>query len=283
MAARQSYTVRDSALIAESERRRRRVLTLREDEPWLLAHSSNPRLLLSRMADRGALKKLGGGRYVIAQPGRASLAQTTSWPVILDGIIRPYGDYYLGFLSAFVSHHLTDIESPTIYVAVHREKTIRRKLTLMNREIITTKVSKSDAWFGIESVRISRSEAYQRSDLERTLIDALWLPQYCGSPEIYALGWARALRRDEIDIEKLCGYALALGESVTRRAGFMLTAGGFNSEAREYLASSFTPRAATVTFDPSIKTSGRHERDREWGVSLNVKRETVEGWFAYGK
>lgn len=279
----QSFTARDSKVIAEAVRRRRQVLVLKEDEEWLLAFSDRPRRLLRRMSERGALKALGGGRYVITQPGKPHLLQAAPWQVILDGEMHPYGPYYLGFLSALVEHHLTDIESPTIYVAVQRASDITRKLTVTGREVRIRRYTDEKFWFGVEPVRISRSERYYRSDLERTLVDCLHRPAFCGSPEIYILGWARALRSGNIDVEKLCGYSLRLSAAAARRAGFLLSAMGHGEEAKEHLASVHRPPGGSDRFDASLPEAKGAERDTDWGLSMNVPRAAIEGFLAYGK
>jgi predicted transcriptional regulator of viral defense system len=279
----QRFTARDSAVITEAERRRRRVLVLSEDAEWLSAFSTRPRLLLSRMASRGALHALGGGRYLITPPGRPSIHQAAPWQVVLDGAMHPYGDYYVGFLSALVEHHLTDLDSPTIYVAVQRRSDINQKPVVGNREVVVARIGDAKHWFGSDKVRISRSESYMRSDLERTLVDCLYRPDLCGSAELYVLGWARALRSDKVDVERLCDYALRLGSATARRSGFLLTIGGHADEARSYLSSVARPSGGADRFDASLPRQSGAERETEWGLHLNVSRNAIEGWFAYGK
>ena len=280
--SRQHFMPRDSAVIAEARRRRKTTLTVSGDGEWLRAYGREPRKLLSEMAERGALLALGGGRYLVVDPGQTLIEQAAAWQIALDGVVHPYGDYYLGFMSAIVEHHLTDLESPTIYVALHRRSNVDREILIANRPVIFTYVSKPTRWFGVETVRVSRAERYQRSDIERTLIDCLDRPRLCGSTEVWVRAWERALRRDEVDVAKICDYAMRLGPSVSRRAGFMLTVGGHGEEARQRLSYVVKP-GGSVLLDPSAKARPNAERDTTWGVALNVTRDFIDGMFAYGK
>jgi len=144
---------------------------------------------------------------------------------------------------------------------------------------ITTTVLLSDLMFGLESVRISRSERYSRSDIERTLIDCLDRPRLCGSAEVWIRAWERGLRQESVDVARLCDYARRMGPFVARRAGLLLTVGGHEEEAKELLPEFVRP-GGTVLLDSSLPRRAKQERDTTWGVGLNITREFVAGMFA---
>lgn len=274
----QSFTPLDTAVIREARRRRRSVLVLREDKDWLTSFSRHPRELLRRMAGRGALQSLGRGRYAIVdRVGAASVEEAAPWQVLADGLLAPYGDYYLGYLTAIVEHGLTDLESPTIYAALRgRGRDLKAELRVVDRPVVVSSVVERK-WFGVEPVRLSRAERYQRADLHRTLVDCLDRPQLCGSAELYVSAWARALNGTGVEIATLCDYALRMGASVAQRAGLLLTVLGFEEAAREHLAS-VVGRRTYVVFDRAAQFEAERERDPTWGVILNIPRDVLEGW-----
>jgi predicted transcriptional regulator of viral defense system len=275
--AEQSFTPLDTAVIRAARRRRRPVLVLREDGKWLSELTSNPRRLLQRMAKRGALRPVGRGRYaVVDRVGTDSLEETAPWQVLVDGLLAPYGDYYLGYLTGLVEHGLTDLESPTIYSALLGPgRDLKGELSVLNRRVVTTFIVERK-WFGVEPVRLSRAERYYRSDLHRTLVDCLDRPQLCGSAELYVSAWARALNEQRVQIPTVCEYARRLGASVAQRAGVLLTVAGYEDEAREQLGV-VVGRRPYVVFDRAARFAGQ-ERDATWGVTLNIPRDVLEGW-----
>ncbi len=100
-----------------ARRKRRAVLVLREDSDWLREFHPRPKDLLLRMASRGALIKLGAGRYAIPTLG-SDAAAYNAWQPMLHGRLAPLGDYYLGFFSALEEHRLTDLSEPFATVLV---------------------------------------------------------------------------------------------------------------------------------------------------------------------
>src|ERR1035441_7181209 len=75
--------------------------------------------------------------------------------------------------------------------------------------------------FGVATHWITKQDAIRISDLERTLIDGLRQPEYCGGITEVAKGlW---MRREDLNTSRIVEYALRLGVgSVIRRLGYLL-------------------------------------------------------------
>ena len=75
--------------------------------------------------------------------------------------------------------------------------------------------------FGVATHWITKQEAVRTSDLERTPIDGLRQPEYCGGIAEVAKGlW---MRRDDLKTSRVVEYALRLRVgSVIRRLGYLL-------------------------------------------------------------
>jgi len=283
----QSLTARDAEVIVGAQRRRRNVLVLSEDSDWLRDLHPRPKDLLLRMAGRGALIKLGAGRYAIPAFGHADPAYK-AWQPMLYGRLAPLGDYYLGFFSALAEHRLTDLSEPfaTVLVGFGSRQLQSGKLEIAGRQVrsVRTRRPVFSSELGAEVMRLSRAEMYMRSNPTRTLVDALWHPELSGDTETWVTAWGRGMRYEQLDPVAACGYALALGPAVARRAGLMLDLLGAGEVARAQLPSRVrrSDRIALMIAD-GPPAAEEMEFDPFWRVRLNVPRDRIEGWLLYGK
>ena len=283
----QSLTTRDAEVIVGAQRRRRNVLVLSEDSDWLRELHPRPKDLLLRMAGRGALIKLGAGRYAIPVLGHGEAAYK-AWQPMLHGRLAALGDYYLGFFSALAEHRLTDLAEPfaTVLVGFGSRQLQSGELEVAGRQVrsVRTRRRVFSSELGIEVVRLSRSEMYMRSNPTRTLVDALWHPELSGATETWVTAWGRGMRYEQLDPVAACGYALALGPAVARRTGLMLDLLGAGEVARAQLPSRVRRSdRVTLMIADGLPAVEEMELDPFWRVRLNVPRDRIEGWLLYGK
>lgn len=281
----QSFTKTDTAVIQKARRKRREVIVLREDSGWLREFSASPKDMVRRMAGRGSLISLGAGRYAIPVIGSDSPAYK-AWQPMLDARLAPLGDYYLAGFSALIEHRLTDLSDTTTSVVVGfwNSKLSAGEMTIAGRPLraAMTRRPLIQRELGIDLIRISRTETYRRSNVSRTLVDCLWHPELCGSPETWMLAWGRAELYGDLDPETICRYARVLGRSVTCRAGLMLSLLDHGDVARELLAGARRSGRITPLIAHDVLADHR-EIDKTWNVAFSVSRERVEGWLSYGK
>jgi predicted transcriptional regulator of viral defense system len=277
----QSLTKRDTAVIKRAQQKRRSVLSLREDRGWLSDYASDPRLLLSRMAKRGALVRLGGGRYAIAALGDPALARLPQLN-LLHADLALLGPYYVGFWSALTLHGLTDVDSPSITVAIGFEngRVQQRISTIGGTSLRVTSMSRELMDFGLETIRLSRSERYVRSDPERTVIDCLLRPRMAGSIELTMAAWGRALAHEALRANVLADYAARLGPRASRRVGALLKVAGRGDVASQLFPVA-RPRSRLLSLGEA--TPHPEDVDNEYRVALTPSRERLEGWLSYGK
>ena len=74
-------------------------------------------------------------------------------------------------------------------------------------------------FFGIEEVWVNETRV-KITDPERTLLDGLMAPHYCG--DFAEILHAFQLRRPKLDIERIIGYALKLDAATAKRLGWVL-------------------------------------------------------------
>lgn len=281
----QRFTATDTEVIRQARQRRTDMLILRRDRPWLLKISPDPTALLGRMARRGALIRLGGGRYAIPEVGSTSLATSTPWESAVDAELGPLGAYYVGFITALEGHRLTDLDENEISVAIgfHNDRIERGRVRIRGRELRVTTAASDLFDFGIETVHLSRDRRYRRSDIERTLIDCHERPRMVRSNEAWIRAWAEALRTERADIERLLDYSLKVSSSAARRTALLLSLLGHGEQARDALPGRVRRADRTVPLIAGEAIGDADEIDPYWRVAFNLPRDLVEGWLAYGR
>jgi predicted transcriptional regulator of viral defense system len=171
--------------------------------------------------------------------------------------------YYLSHASAMDIHDM--VTQPQLVVYVTSPKPMR------GRSVLGTQFRfircKPEDFFGTTEHWVSKQEKVTVSDLERTVLDGLRQPEYCGGVTEVAKGlW---IRRADVELGRLIDYALRLDVgAVTRRLGFLLEVYDLGTEAdRERLReqASGTYSLLDPVLPPQGKYSGR------WHLRLNVE------------
>ncbi len=112
--------------------------------------------------------------------------------------------YYLSHASAFEIHNMATQPQFVIYTSTL--KMIRPRIIQGTEfKFITTK---STDFFGTTEVWVDKNQKVLISDLERTLIDGLKIPSYCGG--FSEVAKAFTIKRETINAEKIIQYALKL-------------------------------------------------------------------------
>lgn len=281
----QRFTGRDTEVIRKARQKRLDTIVLRRDRPWLSEITSHPGDMLRRMAGRGALIPLGGGRYVIAEVGAQSLAMSTTWQAALDAELAPLGAYYVGFMTSLESLRLTDVEESEITVAIgfHNDRLERSRTTVAGRPLRVTTMQPKAFAFGVETIHQSRSRRFLRSDLERTLIDCHSRPKMVASAELWVRAWSQAFREERVDVDRLIDYSLRLGASISRRTGLLLSLLGHGVSARDAFPTRIRRSDRIVPFVAGQEIPVEAEIDPYWRVAWNLSRDLVEGWLDYGR
>ena len=157
------------------------------------------------------------------------------------------------------------VTQPQLVVCVTSPKAMR------GRSILGTQFRfircKPEHFFGTTDHWATKQEKVTVSDLERTVLDGLRQPEYCGGVTEVAKGmW---IRRTDVDVGRLVEYALRLNVgAVMRRLGFLMEVYGLGAAAdRERLRGS--ARAETYSLlDPVMPPQGKHTA--KWHLRLNV-------------
>jgi len=168
--------------------------------------------VLYRLQQKGAIERIEKGKYLIIPLGAEKGKYTLHEFVIGSLLIKPY---CIAYWSALNYYGLTEQISTTVFI-----QTITQKFNT-NPEVFgvqykITKVKKEKV-FGIRKEWIEETQI-NITDKEKTIIDCLDKPQYCGG----VIEVAEALKNNKFDQKKLENYAQRIGNSgVLRRLGYL--------------------------------------------------------------
>lgn len=174
--------------------------------------------------------------------------------------------YFISHASAFELHQM--VTQPQLMVFASVTKQIKQKINILGTEFHFVTCKESD-YFGFKKLWIDKSEMILVSDLERTIIDGLKIPEYCGGITEVAKGlW---IKRHELNPDKLVDYAERIDKgAVYRRLGFLLELYEIEcSSAIERLRGKL--RTGYQLLDPSLLNEGKH--NARWFLRLNVPEE----------
>jgi predicted transcriptional regulator of viral defense system len=226
-------------------------------------NSSTVRELLRSMTERGLILRIKEGLYHVIPYERDSQHYFPNWHLTAEAIVKNR-EYYLGFYTALDIHGL--ITQPSLVeqiVVKQRLQPKNFKLKNVEFEIITYN---KKHFFGYEKTWIDDYSKVSGSDLEKTIIDCLYKPNYAnGITEIVkaiSKSWSK------INIEKMLIYLENFDAQVVyKRLGFLLQhldlLSTLTKEIKTKLSSSY------ALLDPSFPNKGKHNSD--WKIIDNVE------------
>ncbi len=170
----------------------------------------------------------------------------------------------LSHFTAFHIHELTDQIPLRVFVtaptnAIRPPLSKNKIFTYLGTQFKYLYV-KEHHFFGIEN-RWRGEVKIPVTDLERTLLDGLTRPQYCGGMREVI----HAFTIRTFSIEKIIDYALRLGKTVSQRLGWVLEHTGYEGELLGKLENSIK---SYVKLDPSGKAIGK--RNKRWKIIENA-------------
>jgi len=170
------------------------------------------KIALHRLEQKGEIERIEKGKYLIIPLGAEKGKYTLHEFVIGSTLIEPCS---IAYWSALNYYGLTEQIPTTVFLqTTARKKNQDIKIFGVKYQIIKIKKEKM---FGIRKEWIEETQI-NITDKEKTIIDCLDKPQYCGG----IIEVAKALKNNKFDRKKLKNYAQCIGNSgVSRRLGYL--------------------------------------------------------------
>jgi predicted transcriptional regulator of viral defense system len=208
--------------------------------------------LLHKAVRRGLLSRLKPGVFVIVPPELGSVSEYAGDPYLTAKRLAGDAACFISHASAMEIHRM--VTQPQLVVFASAAKRLRNR-TVHGAEFRFV-VIKPEHYFGTVKHWVTKQESVEVSDLERTVIDGLRQPEYCGGVTEVAKGlW---MRHQDMQAAKLVDYALRMGTgAVLRRLGYLLELYAIAPDSeltrlREALSETYAP------LDPMLPGEGTH-------------------------
>jgi predicted transcriptional regulator of viral defense system len=224
--------------------------------------------LLHKAARRGLVSRLKSGLFAIVPMELGSSVEYSGNPYLVAQGLAGDAPYFVSHASAMEIHRM--VTQPQFVVFASSTKRIPSR-TLHNTEFRFVLI-RPNHFFGTAKHWVTKQESVNVSDLERTVIDGLRQPEYCGGVTDVAKGlW---MRHRDMQTAKLVDYARRLGiGAVARRLGYLLelydiASAGDLAELRKSLTATY------VSLDPMLPREGHHLK--RWRLQLNISSQELE-------
>ncbi len=229
---------------------------------------ASARSLIRHAVTRGVVSRLEPGLFVLVPPELGRATEFAGNPYIVARKLVAGAEYFISHASAMELHRM--VTQPQFVIFTSTTKRLRNR-TIQGTEFRFVLVRREHV-FGVTTHWVSKQESVKISDIERTVIDGLRLPAYCGGITEVAKGlW---MRRQDVSPGRLADYALRLGVgAVVRRLGFLLDLYRLTrAEELDRLRRSLS--ATYAVLDPMLPAEGPYVSG--WRLRVNVPPDELE-------
>ncbi|MEZ5070725.1 MAG: type IV toxin-antitoxin system AbiEi family antitoxin domain-containing protein [Bacteroidales bacterium] len=224
--------------------------------------------LVSDMVRRGLLMRLKKGLYHIIPYEQDPEAFVPDWHLLAQHLTKGT-EHYIAYYSALQIHNL--ITQPSLKEQIVVAKQIRPSTIFIKHVEVQFIYHNENHFFGSKEIWM---DAYNRvwcSDLEKTLVDCLFKPEYAGG--IVEIARALMASKENLDFLKLLDYAMTFkSQAVIKRLGFLLETLEIKTQITNRLHRVKTP--SFVLLDTELPKSGK--LINRWSIHQNLETETIQ-------
>ena len=224
--------------------------------------------IIHRLVAKRKLQRIEKAKYLLIPPEAWKIGEYTEEGIIVASqLVSPY---YLSYWTALSFYGWTEQPSRTIFVATPK---IKKSVELQGMKIRFVKLNPI-RFFGFEEHWVGNQKVVV-AEKEKTIIDCLDQPRYCG--EIVEVAKGLWNGRKEIDYRKLLDYTLRVKNgAINKRLGYLLDVLEINKpKIRKALLNNKTPNLALL--DPGHKGS-TGVQNKEWNLNVNVNPKNLTEW-----
>jgi len=226
------------------------------------------RELLSDMTKRGLLMRLKEGVYYIIPYEENAETFMPDWHLIVKYLVKD-AKHYIGYYSALQVHNL--ITQPSLKEQIVVNKQIRPSEIKIKNITFQFIYHNENHFFGEKKIWLDDFNKVQCSDLEKTIIDCLFKPDYAGG--IVEVARAIYSTKEKLDYNKLLEYTIKFNsQAVVKRLGYLLELFEIETVIIEELQKLKT--ASYIVLDTELPKTGK--RNSRWSIQQNLDTETIK-------
>ncbi len=232
------------------------------------AKESTVRELLSDMTKRGLLMRIKDGIYYIIPYEESPETFMPDWHIIAKYLVKE-AKHYIGYYSALQIHNL--ITQPSLKEQIVVNKQIRPSEIKIKEVTFQFIYHNENHFFGEKKIWIDDFNKVSCSDIEKTIIDCLFKPDYAGG--IVEVARAIYSTKEKLDYNKLLEYAIKFdSQAVIKRLGYLLELFEIETEIVNELQK--LKSASYVVLDTELPKTGK--RNSRWSIQQNLETETIK-------
>lgn len=235
----------------------------------LLPNSNNDAVkkLLSDMTKRGLLMRVKEGIYYIIPFEQDPQTFMPDWHLLPQYLVKD-AQYYIGYFSALQIHSLTT--QPNLKEQIVVNKQIKPSILFVKEIPFQFIYHNEKHFFGNKKMWIDSFNRVQCSDLEKTIIDCLFKPEYAGG--ITEIAKAIYKVKEKIDYSKILQYAERFdSQAVIKRLGFLLELLEIKNNAINKLQKLRTN--SIVFLEPAYPREGKSIS--RWAILQNIDTDSI--------
>lgn len=224
--------------------------------------------LLSDMTRRGLLMRLKRGLYYTVPYEQDSDCFMPDWHLIAGCLVRN-SYHYIGYYSALQIHNL--ITQPSLKEQIVVSRQISPSVIKIKDVPFQFIYHNEKHFFGVKKIWIDNFNKVNCSDLEKTIIDCLFKPDYAGG--IVEIARVIYELKDKIKYDKLLEYVFRFdSQAVVKRLGFLLELLSINCGINDSLQAKRT--ASYVLLDTELPKTGN--LISRWSIQQNLETNTIK-------
>lgn len=226
------------------------------------------RKLLSDMTSRGLLMRIKDGVYYIIPYEENPETFMPDWHLIVKYLVKE-AKHYIGYYSALQIHNL--ITQPSLKEQIVVAKQIRPSEVKIKDITFQFIYHNESHFFGDKKTWIDSFNKVSCSDIEKTIIDCLFKPDYAGG--IVEVARAIYNTQEKLNYSKLLEYAVKFNsQAVIKRLGYILELFEIETDIIQELQKIKTP--SYIVLDTELPKTGK--RNSRWSIQQNLDIETIK-------
>jgi len=259
----------ETKLLLSLEQKNLPVFTTGDAKEILGTGDSSVWHVLHRLAGKRRIRRIERSRYLLV-PAAAGPELLWAEPmgVMVSRLVEPY---YVGFWTAMNLWGMTDQIPYTVLVATTKRK---RNFEYGGQRFEFVRLAQRKFFgFGEESTEYGKK--FNVSSREKTIVDGLMHPQYCGG--IVEMAKAMWNAREEVSWQKVLEAAERVQvDVVLKRLGYLLSVLDIEKEISGKIAR--MEKTSVHLLDP-LYGRKRATRSKEYGLVVNATRDELLDWM----
>ena len=228
--------------------------------------------ILNRLVHKKRIQRIERKRYLLipAKAGIEGYWAESPW-VIVSHLIDTY---YVGFWTAMNFWDMTEQIPYTVFVATTKRK---RNLEYLKQRFEFVTLSKKK-FFGFVEQKAGNKETFNISSREKTIVDGLMHPEYCGGiVEVTKAMWNA---RKEINWKIVLKMAEKVEiNAVLKRLGYLLSILNIEEKISEKTKEKIKKNPYHY-LDPTTNKD-KIENSKEYGLYINRSKDELLAWMDY--